>query len=107
MSDELNAAMGQSAKLIQQEDLPKHFTAAQIHNALGYQAKGLEFATAQAKGTDLSPLLVTPHVLHRQPRTLPKGSRFQLLVNPSDSTSRAEIEFCGFGKAANNDITMS
>lgn len=106
MSDELESAMGQSSKLIGIDSLPADFTAAQRHTALGYQRKGLEFATAQAKGTDLSPLLVAPHVLHRQPRTLPKGTRFQLLVNPSDSTSRAEVEFCGFGKAENSDITM-
>merc|ERR1712190_173781 len=40
MPDELNAAMGQSAKLITPQDLPKDFTTAQIHNALGYQQKG-------------------------------------------------------------------
>lgn len=107
MPDELNAAMGQSAKLISQEDLPSHFTAAQIHNALGYQQKGLDFATSQAKGTDLSPLLVAPHVLHRQPRTLPKGTRFELLVDPSNSDSRAQIEFQGFGTAPNKDIVMN
>merc|ERR1712228_45408 len=104
MPDELNAAMGQSAKLITQADLPDHFTAAQIHNALGYQQKGLDFATSQAKGTDLSPLLLAPHVLHRQPRTLPIGTKFELLDDPSDPSSRAQIEFQGFGTAPNNDI---
>merc|ERR1711879_621506 len=107
MSDELESAMGQSSKLIGVDSLPAHFTAAQRHTALGYQRKGLEFATAQVKGTDLSPLLVAPHVLHRQPRTLPKGTQFELLVNPNDSTDRAQIEFQGFGTAPNRDIVMN
>jgi len=106
MPDELAAAMAQSSKLIGVSDLPEHFTPAQRHTALGYQLKGLDFATAQAKGTDLSPLLVAPHVLHRQPRTLPRGTQFELLVDPSDSTKRSQIEFQGFGKAPNGDITM-
>merc|ERR1711953_373539 len=57
MAGELEAALGASAKLITPTDLPAHFTAAQIHTALGYQQKGLDFATSVKKGTDLSPLL--------------------------------------------------
>lgn len=106
MPDELAAAMAQSSKLIGVKDLPADFTAEQRHTALGYQLKGLDFATAQAKGTDLSPLLLAPHVLHRQPRTLPKGTQFELLVDPSDSTYRTQVQFQGFGTAPNRDITM-
>merc|ERR1712217_812648 len=68
---------------------------------------GFDFAASQAKGTDLSPLLVAPHVLHHKPRTLPKGTQFELMIDPSDSNSRAQIEFQGFGTAPNKDITMS
>jgi len=107
MPDELNAALGQGAKLIAPEDLPANASAAQVHNALGYQQKGFDFAASQAKGTDLSPLLVAPHVLHHQPRTLPKGTEFELLVDPANSTERAQIQFQGFGTAPNKDITMS
>merc|ERR1719254_375453 len=52
MKDELNAALGQSAKLVGPQDLPSSLTAAQRHTALGYQQKGLDFAISQAKGTD-------------------------------------------------------
>lgn len=107
MPDELAAAMAQSSKLIGVDDLPESFTPEQVHTALGYQLKGFDFAQAQAKGTDLSPLLVAPHVLHRQPRTLPKGTKFEVLLNPADSTSRAQVEFTGFGKAPNGDIVMN
>merc|ERR1719401_2807703 len=69
MDGELEAALGQSSRLITPEDLPKVFTSAQIHNALGYQQKGLDFATSVKKGTDLSPLLLAPSVLHSKPRS--------------------------------------
>merc|ERR1719145_8038 len=88
MPDELEAALGQKAKLVGPSGLPAHLTVEQRHNALGYQQKGLEFATAQAKGTDLSPLLLAPTVLHRQPRTTPAGTRFELLMDPSDLSKR-------------------
>jgi len=107
MPDELNAAMGQSAKLIGSQDLPSGLTVAQRHTALGYQQKGLDFATSQAKGTDLSPLLLAPHVLHAKPRSLKLGTTFELLMDPSDPTSLAQVEFQGFGVAPNRDITMS
>jgi len=107
MPDELEAALGQKAKLVTPADIPASFTAQQVHTALGYQAKGLEFATAQAKGTDLSPLLVAPQVLHGRPRSLKKGTTFELLMDPTDATSRAQVEFLGFGVAPNKDITMS
>jgi biotin carboxyl carrier protein len=107
MKDELDAALSANTKQIGPADLPATFTTAQVHTALGYQGKGFEFATAQAKGTDLSPLLLAPHVLHRQPRTLPVGTTFQVFTDPLDITKKQEIEFTGFGKAPNGDITMN
>merc|ERR1712151_529735 len=107
MSGELEAALGASSKLVTPADLPENFTAHQRHNALGYQQKGLEFATMQRKGTDLSPLLVAPQVLHAKPRSLPVGTKFELLTDPTDSSKRVQIEFTGFGKAPNNDITLN
>eukprot|EP00930_Biecheleria_cincta_P069966 TRINITY_DN57636_c0_g1_i1.p1 TRINITY_DN57636_c0_g1~~TRINITY_DN57636_c0_g1_i1.p1 ORF type:complete len:1314 (-),score=272.23 TRINITY_DN57636_c0_g1_i1:130-3711(-) len=101
MPDELEAALAQQSKLITPADLPASFPAAQRHTALGYQQKGLEFATAQKKGTDLSPLLLAPYVLHAKPKSLAAGTRFQLLVDPLNGSTprRAEIEFLGFGLA--------
>merc|ERR1719343_1273524 len=83
MPDELNAALGPGAKLVTPESLPKDFTPAQVHTALGYQQKGFDLAAAQSKGTDLSPLL-----LHGKPRALEAGSSFQVLLDPSDSANR-------------------
>merc|ERR1719389_980899 len=82
MPDELNAALGQGAKLVTPESLPKDFTPAQVHTALGYQQKGLDFATAVKKGTDLSPLLVASTVLHGKPRSLPAGTAFEVFDKP-------------------------
>merc|ERR1719218_234216 len=82
MPDELEAALGQGAKLVNPQDLPADFTAAQIHTALGYQQKGLDFATSVKKGTDLSPLLIAPTVLHSKPRSLKSGSRFEVFDKP-------------------------
>jgi len=107
MKDELDAALASKAKLVGPADLPASFTTAQKHTALGYQQKGFDFAASQAKGTDLSPLLLAPQVLHGKPRALEAGSSFQVLMNPSDSTSRAEVTFTGFGKAPNGDITIN
>merc|ERR1719210_1221684 len=107
MPDELQAALGSKAKLIGPADLPENFTAQQKYNALGYQQKGLEFATAQAKGTDLSPLLLAPHVLHAKPKSVAPGTTFDLLIDPSDSSKRAQIEFTGFGTAPNKDIVLN
>jgi len=88
--------------------LPANFTAAQRHTALGYQAKGLEFVTkVQPSGTDLSPLLVAPHVLHAKPRSLAPGTRFELLKNPPNASSRCQIEFKGFGKTAAGEISLT
>jgi len=106
MSDELEAALGQQSKLIGVDELPAGLTVEQRHNALGYQAKGLEFATAQAKGTDLSALLLAPHVLHAKPRSVPAGTRFELLPDHTSSTKRIQVEFQGFGKAPNSDLTL-
>jgi len=106
MPDELEAALGQSSKLVHAEDLPATFTSAQIHTALGYQQKGLDFATAVKKGTDLSPLLIAPEVLHGKPRTLPAGTKFEVFDKPGDLRSKEQVEFTGFGKAPTGDLTM-
>eukprot|EP00931_Biecheleriopsis_adriatica_P083062 TRINITY_DN5657_c0_g1_i3.p1 TRINITY_DN5657_c0_g1~~TRINITY_DN5657_c0_g1_i3.p1 ORF type:complete len:1302 (+),score=355.00 TRINITY_DN5657_c0_g1_i3:71-3976(+) len=101
MAEELQAALGASSKLIGPDDCPSSFGAAQRYNALGYQQKGLDFAKAQAKGTDLSPLLLAPYVLHCPPKSLAPGTKFQLHVDPLNGTipGRAEVEFLGFGLA--------
>merc|ERR1712038_2176230 len=107
MPEELEAALAQKAKLITKKDLPSGFNAAQIHTALGYQQKGLDFATLQAKGQDLSPLLCAPHILHAKPRSVTAGTRFELLHNPSNIVQREIIQFDGFGSAPNGDLTLN
>jgi len=106
MPGELEAALGQSSKLVLPESLPKEFTAAQVHTALGYQQKGLDFATAVKKGTDLSPLLIAPTVLHSKPRTLPAGTSFEVFDKPGDLISKEQVDFMGFGKTPTGDITL-
>merc|ERR1719213_1198935 len=106
MPDELEAALGQGAKLVTPQDLPKDFTSSQIHTALGYQQKGLDFYKAVKSGTDLSPLLLAPTVVHSKPRSLKAGTKFEVLDKPGDLWSREQVEFTGFGKAPNGDITM-
>jgi hypothetical protein len=101
MPDELEGALGAKAKLIGLSDLPAGLTTDQVHNALGYQAKGLEFATAQATGKDLSPLLLAPHVLHGKRKTLTPGTKFELLGDGE----KLQVEFQGFGTAPNGDVT--
>merc|ERR1712242_348159 len=107
MADELQAALGQKARLIGVSDLPAGFTAAQTHTALGYQQKGLDFAALQSQGKDLSPLLLAPHVLHAKPRSLAPGTRFEVLVDSAQVGKRSQVEFTGFGSAPNSDITMN
>jgi len=108
MPDELNAALAQKAKQITPGDLPKNFTAAQRHTALGYQAKGLEFVTqTQVKATDVSPLLLAPHVLHGKRKTLPAGSKFALLSNPADYNERVQVTFDGFGSTSSGEIIVN
>jgi biotin carboxyl carrier protein len=108
MSDELEIALAKKSELIRPGDLPEHFTAAQRHIALGYQAKGLEFVTQrQRQGTDLSPLLLAPHVLHREPKTLSPGTEFYLLRNSSESLDTALIVFVGFGVTPSGDLTLN
>eukprot|EP00406_Dinophysis_acuminata_P045001 CAMPEP_0179302186 /NCGR_PEP_ID=MMETSP0797-20121207/47933_1 /TAXON_ID=47934 /ORGANISM="Dinophysis acuminata, Strain DAEP01" /LENGTH=579 /DNA_ID=CAMNT_0021011705 /DNA_START=16 /DNA_END=1755 /DNA_ORIENTATION=- len=107
MKDELQAAMGSKGKLIGSADLPEGFTAQQRFNALGFQQKGLDFAAAQKKGTDLSPLLLAPHVLHAKPRSVPAGTKFDMLVDPADGSKRVQVEFTGFGTAPNKDILLN
>lgn len=104
MPDELEAAMGQSAKLIGAKDLPANFTARQIHNALGYQQKGFDFNKAQEKGTDLSALLLAPHLLHARPRSLAPGTIFEVMHKNGSYYDRCELKFEGFGKAPNGDL---
>jgi biotin carboxyl carrier protein len=106
MPGELEAALAQGSKLVTPQDLPADFSAAQIHTALGYQQKGLDFAKSVKQGTDLSPLLIAPTVLHGKPRSLKRGSQFEVFDKPGDLLSREQVEFTGFGKAPNGDITM-
>lgn len=101
MPEELEAALGQKSKLIGPADLPSDLTAAQRHTALGFQQKGLEFTKAQAKGTDLTPLLLAPEVLHSAPKSLRAGTKFQVLMDKLDGKlpKKEEIKFVGFGLA--------
>merc|ERR1719453_730921 len=102
MSAELEDAMGQSGKLVTPESLPAGWGAAQVHTALGYQGKGLELVKNKPKGKELTPLLDSPHVLHRKPMTLPAGTAFDLV-----GSHPTQLKFEGFGKAANGDITLT
>jgi biotin carboxyl carrier protein len=107
MPGELEAALQQKGKLIGPGDLPANFTLAQKNTALGYQQKGLDFATAQAKGTDLSPLLCAPHILHAAPLSVAKGTRFEVVHDAQNVMQRETIQFDGFGKAPNGDILVN
>eukprot|EP00929_Paragymnodinium_shiwhaense_P068699 TRINITY_DN345_c0_g2_i1.p1 TRINITY_DN345_c0_g2~~TRINITY_DN345_c0_g2_i1.p1 ORF type:complete len:1318 (+),score=428.78 TRINITY_DN345_c0_g2_i1:451-3954(+) len=107
MPDELEAALSSLTKQVTLEDVPPGSTPAQIHTALGYQAKGLEFVKNQKLGKDLTPLLVAPHVLHGRPRALASGTTFELLADAEDPAKRVQVQFQGFGTAPNGDITMS
>jgi biotin carboxyl carrier protein len=106
MPDELQSALAQSAKLVLPSELPSYFNASQRHTALGYQQKGLDFVKSQNAGKDLTPLLLAPHVLHAQPRTLKSGTRFELIGDPVVVSNRAQVEFQGFGKTANGEISL-
>merc|ERR1712176_763403 len=107
MPDELEAALAQKGKLITMNDIPESFTASQIHTALGYQQKGLDFAKVQAAGKDLSPLLCAPQILHAKPRSVPAGTQFELLHDPSRINQREVIQFDGFGTAPNGDLVLN
>lgn len=107
MSDELASALAAKSSLIGPQDVPSTFTAGQRHTALGYQQKGLDFAASQAKGTDLSPLLLAPHLVHARPKSLEPGVKFDLLTDPENPDNRHQVEFKGFGTAANSDITLT
>merc|ERR1712139_572680 len=99
--------VGANAKQITPADLPADATSEQIHNALGYQQKGLDFAKAVKTGTgDLSPLLTAPIVLHGKPLSLPAGTKFEVFDKPGDLYSKEQVEFTGFGKLPNGDLTM-
>jgi len=101
MPEELEAALAQKAKLLGPADLPSTLSPAQRHTALGFQQKGLEFTKAQAKGTDLTPLLIAPEVLHSRPKGLRAGTKFQILMDKLDGSlpKKEEIKFLGFGLA--------
>jgi biotin carboxyl carrier protein len=99
--------MGALTNILGPADVPAGSTPAQIHTALGYQAKGLEFVKKQKSGKDLTPLLTAPHVLHSQPRTLAAGTTFELLQDAQDINERVQVVFQGFGTAPNGDVTMS
>lgn len=103
MADELATALASQSTIIGESDLPEHFTVGQRYNALGFQTKGMEFARLQGEGKDLTPLLTCSHVLHRQPLTLPPQSRLTLLVDGKQT----KVDFTGFGKAPNGDITVN
>merc|ERR1712232_1045911 len=107
MPDELEAALAQKGKLITMKDIPETFSSSQIHTALGYQQKGLDFAKVQAVGKDLSPLLCAPQILHAKPRSTPPGTQFELLHDPSRVNQREIIQFDGFGKAPNGDLMLN
>eukprot|EP00854_Cymbomonas_tetramitiformis_P002318 gene2318-3042_t len=108
MSDELEAALAQKSKLIRPEQLPEHFTAAQRHIALGYQAKGRDFVLqTQAKGEDLSSLLLAPHVLHRECKTLASGTQFEVLSNLEDLTERVHVTFGGFSATPAGELLLT
>lgn len=61
----------------------------------------------QPSGADLSPLLVAPHVLHARPLSLAAGTKFELLKKPPNVNERAQVEFQGFGKRPNGDISLA
>merc|ERR1711972_751097 len=60
-----------------------------------------------AKGTDLTPLLCAPHILHAKPRSVAVGTRFELLHNPENIVEREVIQFDGFGHAPNGDLLLN
>jgi hypothetical protein len=109
MRSELDAALQQGAKFF--DSVPASFNASQTFTALGFQAKGMEFVKAQLSGAeaDVTPLILAPHVLHRQPLTLPAGTRFAVVEHsdPAANGRVADIVFDGFGSAANGDLTLS
>eukprot|EP00656_Telonema_subtile_P055789 TRINITY_DN8744_c0_g1_i2.p1 TRINITY_DN8744_c0_g1~~TRINITY_DN8744_c0_g1_i2.p1 ORF type:complete len:410 (-),score=152.19 TRINITY_DN8744_c0_g1_i2:121-1350(-) len=106
MSEELSGALDAPAGLV--ESVPEGFSTAQTYNALGYQQKGLDFVNKQQDtAADMTPLLLAPHVLHAEPCSLPAGTKFELLSDPSRTSSVEQMEFSGFGQAANGNITLS
>jgi biotin carboxyl carrier protein len=107
MPEELEAALAQKGKLIKASDLPAHFSASQVHTALGYQQKGLDFASLARKGGDLTPLVCAPHVLHAKPRSLPVGTRFELVHDADNVAQRETIQFEGFGKAPDGQLLLN
>lgn len=55
----------------------------------------------EEKGTDLTPLLIAPQVLHSAPKGLRAGTKFQILMDKLDGSlaKKEEIKFVGFGLA--------
>jgi len=123
MADELEAALAASSQLVTDKDIgtgkwdeswvKAEWTPAQVHTALGYQKKGMDFVTNQrALGRELTPLIRAPHVLHRKPMTLPAGTRFELVTDAGTKdkgyhvSGSEDLVFEGFGRAPNGDITL-
>merc|ERR1719387_1362183 len=107
MADELNGALSSKDTLVTPAALPADPSAAEAFTALGFQAKGLAFVGARGKGSDLSPLLLAPHVLHREPQTLEPGVRFELLCDPANYRKRVEVTFGGSSVTPEGDVTLS
>jgi biotin carboxyl carrier protein len=106
MDDELQTALNCVTNQITMDDLPADATPEVIFNSLGFQQKGFDFAKAVKTGSDLTPLLMAPLVLHSQPRTLPAGTKFEVFDKPGDLFSKQQVTFTGFGKLPNGDISM-
>jgi len=106
MNDELQTALNCVTSQISMDDMPADATPETIYNALGFQQKGFDFAKAVKTGTDLTPLLMAPLVLHGKPRSLPAGTTFEVFDKPGDMFSKQQVEFTGFGKNPNGDISM-
>lgn len=102
MRDELETALTMTSSTIDPSDLPQHFTPRDKFTALGFQQKGLDFLKLKGQGKDLTPLILAPHVLHRQPRTLNSGTRFMLFTPRGE---RQQVEFLAFGTNPKGDVT--
>merc|ERR1712046_492317 len=61
----------------------------------------------QGKAKDLTSMLLAPQLLHARPGSLAAGTKFELLTDHSNVSKQEQIEFLGFGQAANSDITLN
>ena len=55
----------------------------------------------QAKGTDLTPLLIAPEVLHSRPKGLRAGTKFQILMDKLDGSLPKKDETWNFLDSCN------